>query len=115
MVARNLLPEDYSRCPVTVARYVCRDHDQREGRWLGDVDFNLTTVGWADLFHHLRSQVPSGAYHNGVTVHGLADDADADFVTLKTSDGMSEPFDLIVFADGYRLSPAFRYWLIAGQ
>src|SRR3984957_8060137 len=101
MVARNILPEDYSRCPVTVARYVCRDHDQREGRWLGDVDFNLTTVGWADLFHHLRSQVPSGAYHNGVTVHGLADDAGAAFVNLKTSDGMPESFDLIVFADGY--------------
>jgi 2-polyprenyl-6-methoxyphenol hydroxylase-like FAD-dependent oxidoreductase len=101
MVARRLLPEDYSRCAVTVARYACRDHDQRAGRWLGDAGFSLTTVGWADLFHHLRSQVPPGAYRNGVTVHGLADD-DADFVTLKTSDGMSGPFDLVAFADGYR-------------
>jgi 2-polyprenyl-6-methoxyphenol hydroxylase-like FAD-dependent oxidoreductase len=102
MVARRLLPEDYARCPVTVARYACRDQDQRAGRWLGDAGFSLTTVGWADLFQHLRGQVPSGAYRNGVTVHGLADDDDAGCVTLKTSDGMSGPFDLIAFADGYR-------------
>jgi 2-polyprenyl-6-methoxyphenol hydroxylase-like FAD-dependent oxidoreductase len=102
MVARHLLPEDYARCSVTVARYSCRDHDQPAGRWLGDAGFNLTTVGWADLFHHLRSQVPSGAYHNGVTVHGLAPDDDAGLVTLRTSDGMSGSFDLIAFADGYR-------------
>jgi len=49
MVARRLLPEDYARCPVTVARYACRDQDQRAGRWLGDAGFSLTTVGWADL------------------------------------------------------------------
>ena len=102
MVARRLLPEDYARCSVTVARYACRDHDQRAGRWLGDAGFNLTTVGWADLFHHLRGQVPSGAYRSGVTFHGLADNDDAGLVTLKTSDGMSGPFDLIAFADGYR-------------
>jgi glycine/D-amino acid oxidase-like deaminating enzyme len=32
MVARRLLPEDYARCSVTVARYACRDHDQPAGR-----------------------------------------------------------------------------------
>jgi len=102
MVARNLLPEDHPRCSVTVARYVRRDGDRAEGRWLGDVDFNLTTVSWADLFHELRRQAPPGAYHNGIEVHGLAIDNDAAFVTLKTSEGTHEQFDLIVFADGYR-------------
>jgi hypothetical protein len=58
-----------------------------EGRWLGDVDFNLTTVSWADLVHELRRQAPPGAYHNGIEVHGLASDNDAAFVTMKTSEG----------------------------
>jgi len=102
MVAGNLLPEDYARCAVTVARYACRDHDQRAGRWLGDAGFSLTTVGWAGLFRHLRGQVPPGAYRSGVTVHGLAGDGDAGLVSLETSDGMSGPFDLVAFADGYR-------------
>ena len=102
MVARNLLPEDHPRCSVTVARYVRRDGDRAEGRWLGDVDFNLTTVSWADLFHELRRQAPPGAYHNGIEVHGLASDNDAALVTMKTSEGTHEQFDLIVFADGYR-------------
>jgi glycine/D-amino acid oxidase-like deaminating enzyme len=69
MVARNLLPEDHPRCSVTVARYVRRDGDRAEGRWLGDVDFNLTTVSWADLSQghrqcHIAARQPRRRHHD---------------------------------------------------
>jgi 2-polyprenyl-6-methoxyphenol hydroxylase-like FAD-dependent oxidoreductase len=102
MIARKLLPESLPRCQVATARYVCRQGDDYTGRWLGDAAFPLTTVNWAHLHRHLRSQVPSAAYHSGVAVHRAAEDDAAGSVSLETSKGRYGPFDLVVFADGYR-------------
>lgn len=103
MVARKLLPEDFPSHQIGAIRYVGRQEEGTAvGRWLGDAVMPLTAVNWAHIHQYLRNQVPDAAYHRGVTVHGTRDgDLDAP-VFLETSEGVVGPFDLAVFADGYR-------------
>jgi 2-polyprenyl-6-methoxyphenol hydroxylase-like FAD-dependent oxidoreductase len=92
MTARNLVPPDFPRRDVRTVRYVST------GGRLGDVDVSYATTSWAHLYRFLRRQVPSAAYHHGVTVQAAAGAPGF----LETSRGRIGPYDLVVFADGYR-------------
>jgi 2,6-dihydroxypyridine 3-monooxygenase len=101
MISRGLLDESFPRCPIDRVPYFCRDGDRPRGRWLGEVSTSFAGVNWAHLYQRLRGQVSDGHYRAGVAVSGV-DAADARPVVVRTSEGRSEDFDVVVCADGYR-------------
>jgi 2-polyprenyl-6-methoxyphenol hydroxylase-like FAD-dependent oxidoreductase len=101
MINRGLLDKNFPRCPVDRVPYYCRDGDEPLGRWLGDVSLSFAGLNWAHLFERLRRRVPEGAYRPGVAVSAV-DAAHGGGAVIRTSDGRSEAFDVVVCADGYR-------------
>jgi 2-polyprenyl-6-methoxyphenol hydroxylase-like FAD-dependent oxidoreductase len=99
LIARRLVDEDFPRLGPKPFRYLCKDGRQHEGRWLGEVALDLHQLNWAHLFEQLRRQVPDVVYRGAVAVEGL--DTVESGALVRTKDGTSETFDLVVAADGY--------------
>jgi 2-polyprenyl-6-methoxyphenol hydroxylase-like FAD-dependent oxidoreductase len=100
LIARGLLTEDFPRLRRKLRCYLCRDGDQREGRVLGEVAWDMCQLNWAHLFEQLRRRVPDAVYRGAVGVAGV--DLVESGAVVRTGDGTFETFDLVVAADGYQ-------------
>jgi 2-polyprenyl-6-methoxyphenol hydroxylase-like FAD-dependent oxidoreductase len=102
MVADDLIDETFPGCPTSRITYVCQGDGDHAGRWLGDAPGGVIRhFNWAHLFDNLRRRVPANVYRDGVTVEQV-DASESNRAMLRTSDGRTESFDLIVCADGYQ-------------
>jgi len=90
-------PHSMNRAMPLVVRTA--DHP-RAGRRPWEVPIELATFHWSALWRQLRKRVPDEDYRAGGEV---VDSTESDgTVQLELSDGSSEAFDLVVFADGAR-------------
>lgn len=71
------------------------------GRVAWAMPMNLSVFHWQTLWNDLRSKVPDELYHEGSEVIHAGQGADAK-ITVRTSDGKEDKFDLVLFADGYK-------------
>lgn len=76
-----------------------RDNGDRLGV-AGRIPTWLEGLRWGHLYDKLRSLVPDEHYVQGEAVVSVREEADG--IELLFEDQCSEPFDLVVFADGYR-------------
>lgn len=101
MVAAELLDESFPRCEVS-GIYYRRRGDDGGVQPIGHVDMPLAAIDWADLFSALRSHVPDGRYFRNAQVLDV-DETERAAPRLRLLDGtLTEPFDVVVFADGHR-------------
>lgn len=77
-----------------------KDGQMPLGRQLYVQPMVIEQLSWGFVFEQLRKRLPSSAYHAGVEVVTVAQDADAVRVTLST--GETRELDLLVAADGYQ-------------
>jgi len=97
----GLIGGDLPRCPADAIQYKTRGVDGSV-RPLGEVALPLAAFEWTDLFQTLRDRVPTDRYRAGHHVIGV-DDVAASRPSLRFADGgTAGPYDLVVFADGYR-------------
>lgn len=108
LTAAGVLGSEMPRSPASVIRYRGAGPGAPErgaperGALIGEVEVSLAGVEWADLYADLQARVPPGRYRTGRAVTGV-DDPHGAAPSLRLDDGSREgPFDLVVFADGYR-------------
>jgi 2-polyprenyl-6-methoxyphenol hydroxylase-like FAD-dependent oxidoreductase len=102
LVARDLIGGDLPRFDGGPVQWVARDPTDPSGRLLGTepVSMPASTLTWGDLYRHVRSRVPAGAYEHGCTVAQI--DVGDHRPSLRLDDGTRREYDVIVCADGYR-------------
>jgi 2-polyprenyl-6-methoxyphenol hydroxylase-like FAD-dependent oxidoreductase len=83
------------RTPTTRC-WLVRDGDRPLGRQVWQQPFPAVANNWGVLWRTLRARVPDDTYRGECTVVSVADGV------VRTADGWSADFDLIVGADGYR-------------
>ncbi|MEU0987248.1 hypothetical protein [Streptomyces sp. NPDC005953] len=77
-----------------------RDERVPLGRMLGSNAFPFRTYNWGPLWRELRARVPEGVrFRSGTPVLSVAESGAG--AAVHTEDG-SEPYDLVIGADGYR-------------
>jgi len=102
LVERHLIDADMPYFHVECIPHIGRTTTaERLGRTAWVIPVTIELLNWGDLYRNLRRHVPDEIYHQGREVSGaeMADDAT---VLLQFADGSEEPFDLVIFADGYR-------------
>ncbi len=101
LVSRDLIGEATPRFTVSDHPLVGRrDADDRYGHTALTLPLSMALLNWGDLWSELRARVPSTAYVEGRTITA-AKQMDGE-VLISATDGWSETFDLVFFADGYR-------------
>lgn len=70
------------------------------GKRAGDIPTFLEGIRWGHLYEQLRSLVPNNRYHSGVALVSARNEDEGVKVTFDN--GLTEVYDLLVFADGAR-------------
>lgn len=101
LVERDLVGADTPRVLVSEHPFVGR---RTSDDWLGHtaltLPLDMALLNWGDLWGQLRRRVPDSAYAEG---QGIASaEQRTDGAMLTGTDGWSQLFDLVLFADGYR-------------
>ncbi|MFB6810635.1 FAD-dependent monooxygenase [Streptomyces sp. NPDC056387] len=103
LAATGALPEGIAAHRLTRRRWVVRDDSAAgpSGRLFWEQPFPFHSYHWGLLWRGLREATPASVlYRQGVVVSGVADAGER--AEVRLADGTTEPFDLVVGADGYR-------------
>jgi 2-polyprenyl-6-methoxyphenol hydroxylase-like FAD-dependent oxidoreductase len=102
LVDRDLVDGDMPRLTSADHPLVGRTDDHSPlGHTALTLGLDMALCNWGDLYQNLRKRVPDSRYKRGVGVEAVLEHVRAR-PSLELSDGSSQEFDLVAFADGYQ-------------
>jgi 2-polyprenyl-6-methoxyphenol hydroxylase-like FAD-dependent oxidoreductase len=100
LIEQDLVDEDFPHFVCRESPFTARTSPEDAlGRTAWTLPLDIALFHWGDLFRNLRRRVPDEMYRAGVAVEGA--ELSEDGVSLQLSDGATEAFELVLFADGY--------------